>query len=100
MENHTICFQAYRLLIDLANFIMAQATARVIVVGVPPRHDGTLEEIRQLNSLLALDRRFGYKYIGVSCSLINKSVLGQDKVHLQAEGKAKLKRVIRTKIIC
>ena len=69
---------------------MANATGRIVVIGVPPRHDGTCDQIREINSLLALDSRFGYKYIGVSCFLSNKSVLGRDKVHLEAEGKAKL----------
>ena len=85
---------------DLANFLMQQTNGRIIIIGVPPRHDGTNEAIQQLNSLLQLDRGFGYKYIGVACSLSNETVLGDDKVHLDAEGKSKLKRVIKTKIIC
>ena len=82
------------------HLLMEQSTGRIKIIGVPPRHDGTNESIDKLNSLLKLDRGFGYKYIGVSCSLSNETVLGQDKVHLEAEGKSKLKRVIKNKIIC
>ena len=79
---------------------MASSAGRVILIGVPPRHDGTIKQIQDLNALLALDRGFGYKFIGVGCSLGNTSVLGLDKVHLDALGKAKLKRLIKKKIIC
>ena len=79
---------------------MEQSTSRRIIIGVPPRHGGINDAIQKLNSLLQLDRGFGYKYIGLSCSLSNETVLGQDKVHLEAEGKSKLKRVIKNKIIC
>ena len=100
LTTYMICFQAYRLLIDLANFFMAVSAGCVIVIGVPPRHDGTIQQIRDLNALLALDRGFGYKFIGVGCSFGNSSILGHDKVHLDAIGKSKLKRLIKNKIIC
>ena len=83
---------------NLANFLMSACQGRIIIIGVPPRHDGTNDAIRELISLLAIDKRFGYKFVGCGCSLSNKSVLGLDKVHLQEEGKLKLKRVINNKI--
>ena len=82
-------FQAYRLLIDLANFLMEQATGRVIIIGVPPRHDGTNLSIQELNYLLSLDKGFGYKYIGVAWSLSYETGLGDNKIHLEAENKCK-----------
>ena len=91
-----ICFQAYRLLINLANFIMANSLGRVIVIGVPPHNDETIKPINDLNALLAFDKGFGYKFIGIGCSRGNSSVLGH-KVHLDAIGKSKLERLIKNK---
>ena len=64
-----IRFQAYRLLIKLTNFLMEQSAGRVILIGVPPRHDETNEPIQKFNSLLALDKGLGYEYIGITCFL-------------------------------
>ena len=79
---------------------MANSAGRVIAIGVPPRHDGTSEPIQELNSLLALNKCFGYKFIRVACSISNKSVLGRDKFHIEDEVKTKLRRVIQKKINC
>ena len=90
-------FQAYCLLIKLANFLMEHSAGRVILIGVPPRHDGTNESSQKLNSLPALDKGLGYKFIGIACSLSYKSVLPKDRNHLETEGKSNLKESSRTR---
>ena len=41
---------------------MEHSTGRVTLIGVPPRQDGANEKIQKLNSLLALEKGFGYKF--------------------------------------
>ena len=84
--SHAIFFQAYRLPMDLANSLMSLSSGRIIVIGVPLHLDGTNEYIKTLNSLLTLDRRCGYKYLGRGYTHSNTSVLAEDKVHLNVAG--------------
>ena len=78
-----------------------------MVLGVPPQHDDTNAYIKELNELLQLDSRFGYKFIGMGCFFGTGRVLKyfrdspdtKDKVHLSQEGLSKLRSFINSKII-